>query len=173
MERIMELSKSNKALICAYKKGYRVKKDGSVKGLRKNSLKLSIYNGYYKFNVKMNGNSFSIKVHRLVAYQKYGEKLFKEGIQVRHLNNNKRDNSFSNISIGTASENALDKPKKTRRRASLIAGLSRSSLTEEDVKRIRYLREEEKWRYSDILKEYPMAKSTLSLICNYKTWIHI
>ena len=53
-------------------------------------------------------------VHRLQAYQKFGDKIYLKNIHVRHKNNISTDNSFENILIGTPSENAMDNPKEDR-----------------------------------------------------------
>ena len=55
------------------------------------------------------------------AYQKFGNLIFQDNIQVRHLNNNSQDNSWDNIEIGTAKENAMDKFEHVRKNAATIA----------------------------------------------------
>ena len=55
-----------------------------------------------------------IQVHKLQAYQKFGNKVFEKGIQVRHLDNNSLNNSWNNIDIGTQSQNMMDIPKEKR-----------------------------------------------------------
>lgn len=168
----MGLSKTNKTLLWAHKRGYRVDKSGKVSGIKVNKRKLSKNGeGYLKFSLSKTKGI--IYVHRLQAYQKFGDKILEEEIEVRHLNNDKTDNSWNNIVIGTRSDNIMDRPKEVREKCALKAGLENSSLTEKDVKRIRKLREEREWTYSQILDEYNIAKSTLSYICNYKTWTHI
>lgn len=46
--------------------------------------------------------------HRLVAFQKFGIKVFEDKIVVRHLNGNKLDNSPENIMIGSQNDNIKD-----------------------------------------------------------------
>lgn len=119
----MKLSKNNKALIEAYKKGYRVTKEGRV-SYKSNVLRQS-GKYYYRFGVRciIDGvrEMVNVKVHRLQAYQKYGEIIFVTGVQVRHKNNIPKDNSWGNILIGTQSQNKMDLPKEERIRIATIA----------------------------------------------------
>lgn len=103
------LSNYNKILIKAYRKGYRVI-DGKVYNPFGYQLKLRNINGYYHFNFGSGSGRTQkrIKVHRLVAYQKYGDKLFESGIEVRHKNNDSKNNLDDNILIGTSSQNKMD-----------------------------------------------------------------
>lgn len=88
-------------LIAVYDKGYRVTKNGEVIGLKGKKLKTRLTNrGYPYFNARVNGKKRVITVHRLAAYQKFGDDLFEEGVMVRHLDNNKQNNSLDNISLG-------------------------------------------------------------------------
>lgn len=114
------LSKNNEKLIYAYKKGYRCI-DGNVYSSFNNKLALTLHKstGYLTFNIKLkNKNATMVYVHRLVAYQKFGDKLFEPGIETRHLDNNKLNNLDENIKIGTKSQNMMDKPKEERTRIS-------------------------------------------------------
>lgn len=111
-------SKNNQILIIAYNKGYRVDKQGNVyfKG-KKRSLILDT-KGYNTFTIRCNLGDKDIFrrvwVHKLQAYQKYGNILFNHNIEVRHKNNDKSDNSFKNILIGSHKENMNDVDKNIR-----------------------------------------------------------
>lgn len=84
-------------------------------------------NGYLIVSVCTKGHdsighsSYPLKVHRLQAFQKYGELLFEKGVQVRHLNNIQCDNSIDNIEIGSQSQNQLDISPKIRIERATIA----------------------------------------------------
>ena len=108
----------------AYLLGYRVTKDGNL--LNPKGIKLGCVNhhGYEQTGLNVNKKHKNIFTHRLQAYQKYGNKLFEDGIVVRHLNGNKIDNSWDNISIGTQRDNILDIPKEKRKRKNLNANKS-------------------------------------------------
>ena len=89
---------SNELLIETFEKGYRII-DGIIYNPDGKILKGYVgKRGYRRFSpVRTN----HVKVHRLVAYQKFGDALFEEGIEVRHLDNNKLNNSEDNIALGT------------------------------------------------------------------------
>lgn len=109
------LSKTAQAIKNSYEKGYRVTKEGNVIGVNGNKLSLMEKQGRLSFSFRFEKERYRIEVHRLQAYQKYGEDMFKKGISVRHLNNNSLDNSYGNISIGTHSENLMDTPEVLRK----------------------------------------------------------
>jgi len=176
------MNKMKLALKYAYDKGYRVSKDGkTVFGIRKNKIKLNKTKGYYYFCthpiINNKRDKVLVRVHRLQAYQKYGDKIFEDNIQVRHLNNNSLDNSWNNIDIGTPKENMSDSPHIGERikKYSLKAGLSNSPLTEEDVLEIRKRVKNKQYNtYSKLAKEYGLkSKGTISDIVNRRTWKHI
>ena len=107
-------SKQNRVTKLAFKKGYRVSECGLiVKGLRCDSLKLGTQdkNGklYKSFNIGIDGMSTRCYVHKLQAYQKFGEDVFDIGIVVRHMNDESLDNSNKNIEIGTHMDNTMDR----------------------------------------------------------------
>lgn len=98
--------------IHAFEKGYRVIA-GEVFSPSKKKLSLVKNDGgYLCFGIKYNGKSEIVKVHKMVAYQIFGEAAFKPGIHVRHLDGNKINNFPDNIAIGTAMDNHLDKKKE-------------------------------------------------------------
>lgn len=71
--------------------------------------------GYRVFGLTHNGKRITIRVHRMAAFQKYGLDIYNDGMEVRHLNNIKLDNSFENIAIGTHKDNYLDIEENDRR----------------------------------------------------------
>jgi histidinol-phosphate/aromatic aminotransferase/cobyric acid decarboxylase-like protein len=104
---------NRKALIAAFKKGYRIDKKGNLINPEGKTLKggTKVYYGkqtYRKFNLLLEGSYRTVTFHTLQAYQKFGDKMFKKGIVVRHLNDIKIDNRHSNIAIGTHSDNRND-----------------------------------------------------------------
>ena len=108
----------------ASEKGYFVTKEGDVYfNSRKRVLNACNYGGvkYYSFNIKINGKSTRIKVHRLQAYQKYGDEIFNDEIVVRHLDGNSLNNSYDNIAIGTNHDNRMDIPEEIRRKIAINA----------------------------------------------------
>ncbi|HWY13228.1 MAG TPA: HNH endonuclease [Bacteroidia bacterium] len=159
------ISKNRKALITAIKKGY-LFIDGDIY-YKKNKIKLQIYGGnsnYRAFGVRMdNGKMRYVAVHRFVAYQKFGNKIFKKGMQVRHLDSNSLNNNYDNIGIGTSKENNNDKHPDTRMRASLIACSFTKKHNHEEIIKMK----EEGFTYKQIMSKFNIkSKGTISFIIN-------
>ena len=152
---------SNERLVEAHTKGFRVtdagvaiKPDGSIQPVSLNNW------GYWRFSIKnTDGKIRAIMVHRLMAFQKFGIRLFDPGIEVRHLNG-PQDNRKESIEIGTKSQNMMDRDPAVRK--AIAAGAARK-LTDEQV---RQLREERVGgaKYSDLAQRYSIRKSTVSYI---------
>lgn len=122
----MEISKRAVAVKEAYKKGYRVV-DGVVITPLGYSLVL-VGRRYLRFSTKTINGIYPVHVHRLVAYQKYGDKLFEKGIQVRHLDGDRFNNLEHNIALGSQRDNCFDIPKEERiRRAKHASSFLRKS----------------------------------------------
>jgi len=166
----MILGVRQKALKRAYEKGYRVV-DGEPVGPNGNVLSTCVSSwGYHKFSVRDEDRSrVNVPVHRLVAYDKYGDSIFEKGIHVRHLDGNKTNNHPDNIAIGTASQNQMDKPQAQRLGVAKIAASYRRKLTDEQAKQLRKDREEGA-TYPQLMSKYGIAKSTVSYIVNKKTY---
>lgn len=86
------------------------------KGILKNNKGMAVGSlntqGYRKIQITFKGKKIMVFIHRIQAFKKYGKKLYEEGIQVRHLNDIKKDNSWENIAIGTAKDNYQDRGQK-------------------------------------------------------------
>lgn len=111
----------NIAIENAYNMGYRVDDNGhliSPKGMLRKVRKDS--RGYLETNVRIDGKLCHLYIHQLVAYQKYGNKIYSAEC-VRHLDGNPLNNTSTNIEIGTLSENMMDIPQETRKRNAEIA----------------------------------------------------
>jgi hypothetical protein len=104
------MKKSNIRIKEAYKKGYRAKEDGTIynpKG-KKVGFKLS---GRNAFSYCLEDVVSPIRCNRFIAYQLWGDEIFKEGIVVRHLNDIKDDDRFENLALGTQADNIADKKR--------------------------------------------------------------
>lgn len=104
-------SQKSKILLIAYNKGYRIDEFGKIINPKKKIISGSVdkhsYPNYLFFSLRINNKIHKVAVHKLQAYQKYGNKLF-ECEAVRHLNGNSLDNSIDNIAIGSAHDNWMD-----------------------------------------------------------------
>lgn len=167
------LSKNNKIVIYSYEKGYRVSKDGDVISPKGYVRKLHVKtNGYYGFSIYYENDKKSrdVLVHQLQAYQLFGKKIFNRDVEIRHLDGNTLNNKSENLSFGNRHDNIMDISSKKRSQMAKNAGRTNSSLTKNNIKDIRNLREKHGYTYKQLIEKYPMSKSTMSYICNYKTW---
>jgi hypothetical protein len=169
-----ELSQSSQEIIEAYDNGYRCTRDGHIILNNKCvSLIRKEFKGtgqvtptpYYLFIPEYRGsNENPIRVHRFVAYCKYGLEAFSH--LVRHHNNNSLDNSWDNLLLGTTRDNTLDIPVEIRRERAQRAGLKKRKLTEEDEKNIMKLRKlnKDKWTYDLLADRYGVCRKTIQNI---------
>lgn len=155
-------------LLEAYSAGYRISSDGTILSPY-SPTPISGYvspRGYRCF--KLNRN-YPILVHRLHAYQLYGDAVFIPGTVVRHLNGDKLDNSPTNLALGTQSDNSYDIPEEVRRKTGKHAASFLRKLTEEQVASLRADRAAG-LSYAYLTKKYGIASSTVSDIVHYKTY---
>lgn len=102
-----------------YNLGYRVTHNGILinpKGkvitgtLRHKNRKYSTLS----FNVKFGEKKKNCCIHRLQAFQKFGNEIYNSHIVVRHIDNNPLNNSYENITIGDYKDNYNDIPEDIR-----------------------------------------------------------
>jgi len=104
------MSRANRAIIEAFRKGYRCDDDGRIikpDGRRQRAGISAL--GYRRFGYCMNGKRVSLLAHRFVMFCRVGDRLFTKGLCVLHKNDIKDDNSVKNLYLGTAKDNARDK----------------------------------------------------------------
>lgn len=166
----MCLSIANRIIRYAFDNGYRVLNNNIVNPKGK-ILSISIDpRGYPSITInikKINGKRQfrRLYLHRLVAYQKYGEQIFGEGVQVRHLDGNSCNFNLSNIAIGSQSENMMDQDPKERLKRSLYAALFNTKHDDDKVRMIKNDRNNG-MKYPLLCSKYNIAKSTLWYILN-------
>jgi hypothetical protein len=156
--------KTTQAIKIANEKGYKVEKDGTVispSGKKRKLQKSST--GYNRFNVSIGDSKrFPIGVHKLQAYQKFGDNALEEDVHVRHLNGNPLDNTYDNIAIGTCRENILDREALSRsNQAKHASSYRKSTLPEETLSLIKQEYKNGK-SYNELHKQFGISKSTLS-----------
>jgi len=91
--------------------------------------------GYHVVTLRGGGRKFWCHVHMLVCQAFHGERP--EGMQTRHLDGDKSNNSVANLQYGTPLENAADKTAH----GTTVRGSKHvlSKLTKVDVRKIRAL----------------------------------
>lgn len=157
----------------AYIKGYRIHDNGEIINPKQEIIKGGLFSSnrmkYKRFSIRYNEKVLKVKVHRLMAYQKYGDKIFKEGIEVRHLNGDSLDNNKDNIAIGTSVENASDKEKDVVVHTAMIASLKGSKYDRNFVESIRKDRKNG-CTYKELMEKYHInSKGTISFLINKRT----
>jgi HNH endonuclease len=79
--------------------------------------------GYRYFRAALPIGRKHVAVHRLQAFQKFGQELYREGFEVRHLDGRGSNNAAENIAVGTKSDNMMDRPKWLRSKLAARAHL--------------------------------------------------
>lgn len=173
------MGKSIDVLKEAFRRGYTVDRMGAVSSPRGRVLKTCIGStGYLQVDIYLPDWGFSkgfpVAVHRMVAFSKYGDEMFADGVEVRHLNGVKLDCTWENIAIGTRRQNIMDMTPELRSRGKGIPGSGHpmAKLTEVDVRRIHSLAVSGK-SCASIAGEYGIAVSTVSGILTGKSWSHL
>lgn len=119
---------------------------------------------YYRFNVKHEGKSYPVRVHKLAAYLKFGSDAFI--FLVRHLDGNSLNNKPDNLELGDGTDNALDRPVADRKAHALKAAKSLRKLDDNQVSEIRSSSEP----LSVMAKKFGVAKSTISNVRSGKLY---
>lgn len=126
-----------------FKKGYYVDYNGNIYNKNGRQLNGCIdkNKGYFYGFMIYNKKKYHVYFHRFVAFMKFGNMLYCDRFEVRHLNGNKTDNSFHNIVLGSHSENMLDIPDDIRKKNGLNASLhSRKYTTKYDDEEIKNIK---------------------------------
>lgn len=159
-------------IITAIEKGY-CKVDvekGEIYNRHGRKLDGGLNKNYKRVTIAYNGMKVVEYIHRIIAYCKFGDKLFEEDIEVRHINNVKTDNRGENLELGSHLENIRDLPVGYLHNKEYLklGGKSCRSLTDQQVREIR-----EKLTYKkvkDIAEEYGVITSTIYLIKDRQTY---
>lgn len=164
-------SKLFQAVIAAYERDYRVLEDGRVQGVRGIRRVTTDDVGFARFNIRPTraGQRLNVYVHKLVAYQLFGEAAFAPGTKVMHRNNNRADNRLENILIGTQDDVMQNRPHTQRLLWSLHAARSLRSLDSKQLQMFRDMRAAGA-SLNELAKCFGIAKSTASYIVNRKTY---
>lgn len=108
---------------------YEVSNLGRVRhALKKNILKQSISNGYFKVQLNTPNGSMCVNVHRLVAFA-FCEG-YKEGLQVNHKNGIKTDNRAENLEWVTFRQNIIHAANTLRSKGKPVVCLNEKGFPE-------------------------------------------
>lgn len=151
-------------LFVAKSKGYYTDKNGNVYSSKK-KIALRKTQERYNFTIRYYGQRVTIAVHKFVAYLKYGDKIFNDGIEVRHLDSNSLNNTWDNIAIGTHSENMMDMSKNNRIKKAIKAAKKIRKFSDVEVQQILKDRGLG-MTYDNLCLKYNTSKSTLNYFFN-------
>ena len=118
--------------------------------------------------MKVNGKN--VAAHRLSYKLHIGD--IPEGMHVLHKCDVRPCVNPSHLFLGTHADNMRDMAEKGRTRDHSGENNYRAKLTWDDVNKIRRLHKTQKINQSAIAREYGVNKTTISCICNNKTWRH-
>ncbi len=120
----------------AHALGYRVTPDGVCLGPTGKPRRpyVAPNKPYGLITFRLEGRWAKFYVHKLAAYQLFGEAALAQGTQVRHLNGNSLDNAPSNLALGTALDNNNDKTPEKKRAPVVAAALVTRKLKPEQVR---------------------------------------
>lgn len=164
----MDKNRKRRVEEMAAAKGYYVDADGKAFGPNGMLRPYGGSDGYARFTVRDDTNRcLKVKVHRMQAFQQYGQAIYEPGIVVRHLDGNKFNNSGSNIAIGTYSDNSFDRPMEHRVAHARVATSYVRKLSDDDVARMRALRAEGS-KIDDLASLFGVSKGCVSDICAHK-----
>ena len=156
--------KNKDIILKAITRGYIVTRQGRLYNFKtKKYRKLNnAIRGRLYIRLRIKKENKNLYINRLMGYQKFGNEIFKKGIEVRHLNGNYKDNSYRNIAIGTLSQNRLDIPKQTRVR---LASIANRKFTNNEIKNI--INDRKKGlNYSALSDKYNVARCFFSYLFN-------
>ena len=125
------------------KRDYKILKDGTLLNPFGKTVGSISGKGYLKiqvtlFDLKEQKNKVKeVFLHRIQAFKKYGKQLYKEGVNVRHLDDNKLNNSYCNIAIGSSKDNYHDRGWEAINKLQIKATMASMKYTEEDIEKAK------------------------------------
>lgn len=175
-----KLSKNNQCLVIMAILGYNIDKDGNILKPSGEIWDSSYFNSnsYKKVTFRPPAKYFgrvharTVLPHRYQAFKKYGLIIFDDNICVRHLDNNKLNNSWDNIAIGTQSDNHHDNPAELneRNRKICMEAAQRANINK-NLEKINKIRADRKLglTYKELAEKYGVSKSTVCYHCGINT----
>ena len=175
-EGYVKLSNAVRAIWYLSAKGYHVKEDGTVvsytgKTLKTNTMAREGARPFLRFAARNSAKKVNtVLVHRLAAYQKFGDEAFYGCNVVRHLDGNTLNNALDNIAIWTRVEQRAAMPEATRWVATKNAERARRRITFEQAQQLR----QDKLAgllHRELAAKYGVGMATVSEIVNNKTYV--
>lgn len=166
-----------------YESFYEVSRDGFVRRIgtdrlgriRNTILKPADRNGYSGVTLSVNNRTRTFSVHRLM-WEAFNGRI-PDGMQINHINGDKRDNRLENLELCTPQENHLHMRHILKRRQVVPPPRQGSEhrtakLTEAQVLEMRRLHAEGQ-KGAALARKYGINKSTACKILRGEAWTHI
>lgn len=122
--------------------GYRVSADGIVTSPRGKVLTPYLGKHCEYPSISIGRANGKVRVHRLQAFQLFGEEIYKPTIEVRHKDDDSKNFRADNLILGTHVQNSFDKPKAVRVRCATTASMAVA-----------------KWDHTQVLAKYRETRS--------------
>jgi len=152
---------------------YKINKNGTLLNPYHKEVGSISAQGYKKVQVTLYDKIIKAKkikevfIHRIQAFKKFGNKLYVDGIMVRHLDNNKLNNSWDNIGIGNAKDNYNDLPKENIKERQILATNASKKYSDSLVKEIKSFYKNNNNNQTAAMKKYNISSTgTLWYILN-------
>lgn len=177
----MRTSKAVRAVIEAHRRGYYVDDHGIVHGMRGPRQCTIDDAGFYRFNIwarkkegqrrrKGRPERMHVYVHKLAAFQKFGEAAIRDPhLRIWHENRDRLDNRPANIVMRTQSQIAMAMPQAARVAYAINAARKLRALSNKQLVRFRELSEAGA-SLKVLAKRFKIAKSTASYIRSRRTY---
>ncbi len=118
------------------------------------------------------GKGNAVTQHQMVAFAKYGEAAFEDGIEIRHWDGDRTNNSPDNLLLGTRQDNMLDMAPEARSARNLGKPSRRRKLTDEQAEKVRarYLGGIARGECKELADCFGVCATTISYIGNRRTY---
>ena len=140
--------------------GYTITLDGKVYNPSGTEIGF-VKEGCKIVSVKEGGISRQLSVHRLQGFKKFGNRIYENGMEVYHIDNNLLNNSWNNIGIGTKSNTMMSMSKDKRVAKATHASRGNVLYNHDEVNQFY----QENRSYKKTMEKFGIAsKSTLNAI---------
>jgi hypothetical protein len=147
--------------------------EGTVLSRQGRPLRLSVdSSGYPRFTVAIAGHRFPVRVHRLAAFQRYGEAALEPGVEVRHRDGVRANCRPDNLLLGTRRDNSLDRDPIARRRHGQHAQDGLRRLTQEQAEELRVLKRRG-WSFRRLAAHFDVNLGTAWCIVRNRTYVDL
>ncbi len=149
---------------------YTVDAEGNVYGKQGVRKTCEVTNGYVGIGVSKEGKPKTYRLHRFIWESING--MIPEGLQINHIDGNKRNNKPDNLELCTARENVINAFKLGLSKGPRGEKNGKSKLTESKVIEILQHLKDGKTK-TLIANMYSISRATVRMIGQGKRWGHV